>query len=530
MNDENQYNSEEEIEYFSDEEIRVYDQMDNLSPEDWNEITADKYKEYYDYLIPAESNIDLYCQEPYDVFEKIITDEIFELLAEETNRYHKQFIRDNPNYLSNFKQSHIKDFKELTKEMMKSFIGILYLLGINIRTNILDHWSSNPLLNSPISNYISSDKFQLYWKFLHCNNNDNIKSNKSQKITNIIDLLNKRWKDIYNPSSKLAIDETMVFNRGKNPFIQYCPMKPIKFGTKLWSLADSSNGYMLHVKIYEGKGNKNTKTESLSEKVVIELLEPYKNKDKTVYMDSFYSNPSLFHQLSRNGFDAIGMVMINRKLLSDEIKKRKVQKGEHIFSENKDVMILQWNDKKAVNLLSTVKCTSTGEYEKYDIKKKEKIILERPLLIFDYIRHMRAVDRNNQLSSYYSITIKQFKWWRSIFLKLLDISMSNAYILYKSFSKLKELDHKEFCLAVIERLLAFHDWKKEKIIFTIDVKMYYSNFENGKRRKCKSCHSNRNKRTDTKFFCSLCNSKFSKYVTICRQCQRDHILTHLNTF
>lgn len=320
----------------------------------WQEISQTKYDDYLDHLITGEiKENNFYIEDPFSIFSKIFDDEVFEILLTETNRYYNRFQRDYPNYDALFEKNKEKNFKEMTSNMMKSFVGILLLLGINIRTSLEDHWSLNPFLKSVVSDFISYDVFKLCWRFLHFNDNDRIKS-KVEKISYLIDILNIKWNSIYKPSSKLAVDETMVFNRGRNPYLQYNPMKPAKHGTKLWSLADSTNGYMLRVKIYEGRSKIKENSENLSEKVVLELLQDYCNGNHNIYMDSYFSSPSLFLKLLKNGFNAIGMVRLNRKLLSKEIKETMLLRGENNFFENQNLMILQWKDKRQVNLLTTI--------------------------------------------------------------------------------------------------------------------------------------------------------------------------------
>ena len=60
-------------------------------------------------------------------------------------------------------------------------------------------------------------------------NNENMLC-KSDKITNVIRYLEERWNSIYSPEKYLTLDETIVPFRGKCRYVQYCPMKPNKYG------------------------------------------------------------------------------------------------------------------------------------------------------------------------------------------------------------------------------------------------------------------------------------------------------------
>ena len=82
-------------------------------------------------------------------------DELYEEIANQTNLYYLQYIKEKTN----------KEFYEFDRwhnlyiNMIKYYIGILLLLGINYRDNLADHWSSNEYMKSPIAKIISKSKF-----------------------------------------------------------------------------------------------------------------------------------------------------------------------------------------------------------------------------------------------------------------------------------------------------------------------------------------------------------------------------------
>jgi hypothetical protein len=49
--------------------------------------------------------------------------------------------------------------------------------------------------------------------------------------------MNSRLKEVYIPSSVMAVDESMVQFNGRFSMKQYMPMKPVKRGYKVWCLA-----------------------------------------------------------------------------------------------------------------------------------------------------------------------------------------------------------------------------------------------------------------------------------------------------
>lgn len=53
-------------------------------------------------------------------------------------------------------------------------------------------------------------------------------------------------------------------------------------------------------------------------------------------------------------------------------------------------------------------------------------------MVIDYSKNKTGVDRNYQIIAYYPFKRKQFKWWKKMFIHLFMMSMTNAFILYRS--------------------------------------------------------------------------------------------------
>ena len=58
---------------------------------------------------------------------------------------------------------------------------------------------------------------------------------------------------LYKPRQNVAVDERMVKSRHRSGLRQFNKDKPIRWGIKLWVLADSSNGYTIDFNVYIGK-------------------------------------------------------------------------------------------------------------------------------------------------------------------------------------------------------------------------------------------------------------------------------------
>ena len=56
----------------------------------------------------------------------------------------------------------------------------------------------------------------------------------------------------------------------------------------------------------------------------------------------------------------------------------------------------------------------------------------RPVALADYNQWMHGVDRSNQNSAYYRHEHKAIKWWKTIFISLMETAICNSYQLYRS--------------------------------------------------------------------------------------------------
>ena len=89
--------------------------------------------------------------------------------------------------------------------------------------------------------------------------------------------------------------------------------KPVKFGIKLWVLADTITGYTSIFVVYLGK--KRTEitdiSKGLSYAVVFNLLPEFFNQRYRLFMDSFYTTNNLVNDLFKKQVYVIGAVRSN---------------------------------------------------------------------------------------------------------------------------------------------------------------------------------------------------------------------------
>ena len=114
----------------------------------------------------------------------------------------------------------------------------------------------------------------------------------------------------------------MVKFKGRKFFRQFLPSKPIRFGFKLFTLAESKSGYIWNFEVYTGR--KGEAEQNQTKNVVVRLMSPLEDKGYRLFTDNFYTSPDLFFTLREHGIQACGTVRPNRKDLPKEIMDHKL--------------------------------------------------------------------------------------------------------------------------------------------------------------------------------------------------------------
>jgi len=175
------------------------------------------------------------------------------------------------------------------------------LIGIHTLPELRHYCSSDNLLGVPaVANLITKTRFKKLTGNIHCN--DNTKAvprveagyDRLHKLRPIIDVLNCRLKEMYIPSSVMAVDESMVPFKGRSSMKQYMPMKPVKRGYKVWCLADSRTGFVNQFDIYSGRSDTHGYSSlSLGERVVLSLCDTHIHSHRLFAFDNFFTSYQL---------------------------------------------------------------------------------------------------------------------------------------------------------------------------------------------------------------------------------------------
>ncbi len=134
---------------------------------------------------------------------------------------------------------------------MKAFIGCLIVMGIHQLPALKNYWSSDPFFHvESVASVMTASRYKKITENLHCNNNEtqppksDPNYDKLHKVKLLLEALNDNVRKVYEPSSVVTVDQSMIPFKGRNVLKQYMPKKPVKWGYKVWCLCDSCTGQL----------------------------------------------------------------------------------------------------------------------------------------------------------------------------------------------------------------------------------------------------------------------------------------------
>ena len=252
---------------------------DDQMHDDW----ADKYHSYGQQPTFAQDSGPLIVLPPEasatNFFNLMFPDSLWCSLVAETNRH----------ALSKPSQQ-----EETNETEMKAFIGVTLAMAIYKLPQIKNYWSGHWVLGVP--QYRQIFPHNRYWYLFsnihlvdnaECLPRDDLLHDRLFNVRPLISKLNETFAKHYSPSRNISVDESMVRFKGRSMLKQYLPMKPIKWGFKVWCLSCSYCVYLLKFQVYAGQDTE--QNFGLAHRVVTDLLCPlYTKCNYVVYRDNFF--------------------------------------------------------------------------------------------------------------------------------------------------------------------------------------------------------------------------------------------------
>ena len=321
-------------------------------------------------------------------------------------------------------------------------------MGVITVPSLEDYWKTSWLAQIPFfSRVMARDRFELIFWMLHASHSLTTPAKRIDKVRTFLDMLLHRFQLKYTPGQNLAIDETMVRFRGRFVGKQYMPKKPVKWGIKLFSVADSRNGYLLNTLIYTGAetlGSASSSYTSLPQpaQVVMHLMERYLHKGHHLFTDRYYTSVPLAQALQHAQTMFTGTAQRDRVDLPNEIRAgMSISGGELKAFRSERLVCLIW--KNMTKKVPVIVLSTAGPARMSTVTSRSGRTEDKPVLIDTYNKNMNGVDIMDQYGASYPFIRKTLKWWRKVFFWLLDTTVINSYALYRD-SVVRPLSHIEF--------------------------------------------------------------------------------------
>ncbi|KAI8733770.1 piggyBac transposable element-derived protein 4 [Biomphalaria glabrata] len=385
-----------------------------------------------------------------DCFSSLFTCTIMDIVIEYINAYALKKVKQNTPLR---RRSRFQNWKPVTKYEMIKFLATTMAMGLNKKPSIQDYFSTDDIFFTPFfSEMFERDRFlSLFCSMLHCGEPD---AEGKRKIEPFINLLIDNYNTVYTPFQNVAIDEMIVGFKGRWLYKQFNPSKPYKYHIKSFGLVDSCTGYVLNLLTYYGK---NTSFDPNSDKDGGQAVQIFRTllgvigRGYHVFADRFYTTRKLVDYLLSEEQYYTGTVQTTRKGFPDEIKKLTMRHKESRYwaTAEEKLLVVSWQDKKAKKPVAIV--STMAKAENREIKNKVK-----PAVVDTYNKYMYGCDLVDQKIGYYGLqNRKSIKWWKKLFHWIVEITISNAHVLYlmcKNGEKKEMLSLKKFKIQLVHAL------------------------------------------------------------------------------
>ena len=236
---------------------------------------------------------------PILVFRNFFTEEIFNLIVDQTNIYGKQKQGRNS-------RNNTDLWEDVITKDIESFLGIIIVMGINSLPSMKHCWSKDNIFhNSFISSIMSRNRFfQIFYNLHRGNSSLDPKSrstnySKTYKMKNFVEILLRNFQNNYRLGHDGSINETMVKFNGRSSLKQYIALKPVKRGYQIWCSCDFIICCLFSYEIYLRKEGTSDNKSLLDERVVFTPIVDHYFERKHLYFDNFIISLSLLEKLRR---------------------------------------------------------------------------------------------------------------------------------------------------------------------------------------------------------------------------------------
>ncbi|XP_059354143.1 uncharacterized protein LOC132092088 [Carassius carassius] len=338
----------------------------------------------------------------------------------------------------------------LTVPEFYSYVALVVYMGLVKAESIVDYWARNRMYNFLYPQSIMSQaRFQaISWNLYLCDLQEDEENNKKKGTAGYDRLLKIKplYKDVlsacrkhFHPDREILVDERMVATKARSGLKRYMNDKRTKWSYKLFVLVDSSCGYTWNFFVYEGKTSTSSGKGAGYDSVMRLLDHKVLGKGYRLYMDNFYTSPTLFLDLLQNGILACGTLRHSSSLPKVNDLSRRSELGSIRWCRQGPLLFIKWMDAREVLMCSSIHKAFTGDTVTRKAKGPDGVWRKRlipvPSAVKDYSKYTGGVDLSDSLTDYYDVLHKSTKWYETFFFHFLDIAVVNSFILHQKLAK-----------------------------------------------------------------------------------------------
>uniref|UniRef100_A0A671QMK5 PiggyBac transposable element-derived protein 4-like n=1 Tax=Sinocyclocheilus anshuiensis TaxID=1608454 RepID=A0A671QMK5_9TELE len=286
---------------------------------------------------------------------------------------------------------------------LKSYIGLVIYTGLLKCSLLTEYWRESQYFSPSLPAHVMSyQKFVTIANTLHFSNTIEDEKNylkkgtaayeRFGKILPLYQLIREACKTHFHPFQNITIDERIVAAQPRTGLKQSMEDKSTDRGYKLFALTDCICGYTWDFLIYEGKSCASQNVGLSYESVMALMDENMLGSGYKLFVDKFYTSPTLFRDLLCKKFWACGPVLSTRKgfpKISVNRLSKNAPRGTMRWIRDDNLLFIEWKDSQEVQMCSTFHKAYEGDTVQRKVKDDALRTLKEvpiPAVVLDYNR------------------------------------------------------------------------------------------------------------------------------------------------